>query len=122
MLKKFLAVIFLSLGLMSSASALEPGLCQGPGYVFIDVENTHPFCAEISWLAHQGITLGCAVHPEYQNVRYFCIDNFLRRDEAAAFLYRLHLNLSLSILPQNCKKNALLQWDGVKWGCHNTNN
>jgi hypothetical protein len=48
---------------------------------FIDVPTSHQFHSQISAIKGAGITVGCA--PDT-----YCPDNFVRRDEMAAFMHR----------------------------------
>lgn len=65
----------LLLGLTSGASAAP---CAG----FTDVQDTSGFCIHIEWLRNRAITLGCTANQ-------YCPADFVRRDQMAAFLYRL---------------------------------
>jgi len=49
---------------------------------FTDVEDASGFCTSVAWMKNRGITLGCTS-------TLYCPDDFVRRDQMAAFLYRL---------------------------------
>ncbi len=49
---------------------------------FTDVAAADVFCANIQWIYNRGITLGCTANQ-------YCPTQFVRRDQMAAFLYRL---------------------------------
>ena len=49
---------------------------------FTDVLASSGFCGNIQWIYNRGITLGCTTNQ-------FCPAQFVRRDQMAAFLYRL---------------------------------
>jgi hypothetical protein len=53
---------------------------------FIDVPASDPFCADIQWMLNRGVTLGC--HEIGQPPAY-CPAQFVRRDQMAAFMFRL---------------------------------
>ncbi|MCL4761734.1 MAG: hypothetical protein KJ018_08105, partial [Burkholderiales bacterium] len=61
----------------SGSAAAAP--CEG----FTDVEDTNAFCGSIAWMKNRGITLGCT------STTLYCPDQFVRRDQMAAFMYRL---------------------------------
>ena len=65
----------LLLGFGSTASAAP---CAG----FTDVQDSSGFCIHIEWLKNRAITLGCTATQ-------YCPADFVRRDQMAAFLYRL---------------------------------
>ena len=49
---------------------------------FTDVDDANAFCTSIAWMKNRAITLGCTA-TEY------CPADFVRRDQMAAFMYRL---------------------------------
>lgn len=49
---------------------------------FNDVAANNPFCASIQWMHNRAITLGCETNA-------YCPDEYVRRDQMAAFMYRL---------------------------------
>jgi hypothetical protein len=61
-----------------------PGSNVGEPTTFIDVTSTHPFLAEIEWLADEGITRGC--NPPVND--RFCPGDVVTRGQMAAFLSR----------------------------------
>ena len=58
-MRKYLLAVMLLLGLGALPTAAQAQFCPGPGFVFIDVPDTDPFCPVITWIADRGITLGC---------------------------------------------------------------
>ena len=87
-----------------------PGLSP---WVFTDVPSTHPFCADISWLAQRGVTLGCSTLNATQ--RLYCPDQGVRRDQMAAFMRRL----GDSMFPLTCASGQVMKWNGTAWACAN---
>jgi hypothetical protein len=75
MLARLLAVVVLLTGLSTSASAAP---CAG----FTDVDDSSGFCTSIAWMKNRAITLGCTATQ-------YCPSDFVRRDQMAAFMYRL---------------------------------
>ena len=59
-----------------------PVVSAAPCAGFIDVDDSSGFCIHIEWLRNRAITLGCTATQ-------YCPSNFVRRDQMAAFLYRL---------------------------------
>jgi hypothetical protein len=53
---------------------------------FTDVAASDGFCSNIQWMYNRGITLGCTA-PVGQT--WYCPGQFVRRDQMAAFMYRL---------------------------------
>src|SRR5688572_7702558 len=49
---------------------------------FIDVPATDPFCSNIQWMHNRGVTLGCSANQ-------YCPAQSVRRDQMAAFMFRL---------------------------------
>jgi hypothetical protein len=49
---------------------------------FTDVEDTSGFCTSVAWMKNRGITQGCTSTA-------YCPNDFVRRDQMAAFMYRL---------------------------------
>ena len=48
----------------------------------IDVPASDPFCADIQWMLNRGVTFGCTANQ-------YCPANPVRRDQMAAFMFRL---------------------------------
>ncbi len=65
--------------LLASAPA-RSAPCAG----FSDVEDTSAFCTSVAWMKNRAITLGCA-----SDGSMYCPADFVRRDQMAAFLYRM---------------------------------
>ena len=61
---------------------LAPGASAAPCAGFTDVQDTDQFCIHIEWLRNRAITLGCTTTQ-------YCPAQYVRRDQMAAFLYRL---------------------------------
>ncbi len=53
---------------------------------FNDVSASNGFCSNIQWMYNRGITLGCTAPP---GQTWYCPADFVRRDQMAAFMYRL---------------------------------
>ncbi len=49
---------------------------------FLDVPASDPFCADIQWMLNRGVTFGCTANQ-------YCPANAVRRDQMAAFMFRL---------------------------------
>ena len=49
---------------------------------FTDVDDSSGFCTSIAWMKNRAITLGCTSTQ-------YCPNDFVRRDQMAAFMYRL---------------------------------
>ena len=101
--KSLLALAFVSL---EATAQFCPGLSP---WVFTDVPSTHPFCADISWLAQRGVTLGCSTVNATQ--RLYCPEQGVRRDQMAAFMRRL----GDSMLPLTCASGQVMKWNGSTW-------
>ena len=63
---------------LTAAPAVFAAPCAG----FTDVQDSSGFCIHIEWLKNRAITLGCTATQ-------YCPSDFVRRDQMAAFLYRL---------------------------------
>ena len=64
--------------LAASATVVEAQICTP----FTDVASGDGFCGSIQWMYNRGITLGCAENQ-------YCPAQFVRRDQMAAFMFRL---------------------------------
>ena len=73
-----LAPLIAALAALQLSSPARAQTC-GP---FADVAASNPFCANIQWMYNRGITLGCTATA-------YCPSEFVRRDQMAAFMYRL---------------------------------
>ena len=62
-------------------AAVVPHRAPAPVLTFDDVPATHPFAADIAWLAQQGITQGC-------DDALFCPEDAVTRGQMASFLVR----------------------------------
>ena len=103
-MRKFIGVAgFVLLGLLSSTAQALP--CAG----FTDVDDTSPFCVNVTWLKNRGITLGCT------STTLFCPGDFVSRLQMAAFMNRL----GDSLFPLTCAAGQVMKWDGLQWACAN---
>ena len=104
-MRKWLAEtgVALVLSLVSTASSALP--CAG----FTDVDDTSPFCANVTWLKNRGITLGCT------SATLYCPNDFVSRLQMAAFMNRL----GDSLFPLTCAAGQVMKWDGLQWACAN---
>ena len=109
-MRKFLMIVFLGLAGTFGGEA-QAQYCAGPGYVFVDVPDTDPFCPHIAWIAQRGVTLGCQVIDGTQ--RLFCPEQESSREQMAAFLNRL----ATSLFPLNCGVSQVMAWNGTDWAC-----
>jgi hypothetical protein len=66
------------------AERLTEPLSPSSGNMFDDVSPSHPFRADIEWLAGEGITQGCNPPANTE----FCPDDEVTRGQMAAFLVR----------------------------------
>lgn len=89
-MKKLFGIIALTVSTMANpAIAFDDGLTLGSPAMpplqkcagFDDVLEDNPFCADILWLKHTGITRGCGNGN-------FCPDQPLTRRQMAAFMHR----------------------------------
>jgi len=100
-MRKYLLAVMLLLGLGALPTAAQAQFCPGPGFVFIDVADTDPFCPVITWIADRGITLGCNVIDGGH--RMFCPNDSVSRSQTAAFLNRL----ADFVLPLSCANGSV---------------
>ena len=85
MRKPLLLAIFLFVCVASPARAQ---FCPGVSpWVFDDVAASDPFCSYITWMAENGITLGCVTIDA--NHRLYCPNAAVTRAAMAAFMNRL---------------------------------
>ena len=86
--------------------------CPGTsGWVFVDVADNDPFCPMITWMAQQGISLGCEILSPTQ--RNYCPNATVLRSQMSAFLQRT----ADALFPLNCAKNQVMMWNDVDWVC-----
>ena len=98
--------------LLALASTANAAGCPGrDGWVFEDVDATSPFCAQVTWLAQQQITLGCGVIDG--NRRLFCGDAPITRFALATFLERT----AQALFPLDCAVEQVMKWNGSDWVC-----
>lgn len=98
--------------LLAASTFAHAAPCPGrDGWVFEDVDTSHPFCAAVTWMAQNNITLGCAALDG--NRRLYCPDSAVSRLQIAAFLERL----SQALFPLNCAADQVMKWNGSDWVC-----
>ncbi|MFO1313634.1 MAG: tail fiber domain-containing protein [Burkholderiales bacterium] len=126
------------------ASVTQPARAQFcPGvspWVFDDVPASDPFCGYITWMAQNGISLGCQVIDA--NHRLYCPSGTVTRAAMAAFMNRLGnvrveavgtgpgltggpitgigtINLATTqLLPTTaCANGQIARWNGSAWAC-----
>ena len=102
---KWLAVPAVALALSLASTAAQAAPCAG----FTDVDDTSPFCGNVTWLKNRGITLGCT------STTLFCPGDFVSRLQMAAFMNRL----GDSLFPLTCAAGQVMKWDGLQWACAN---
>jgi len=95
----WIAVAFVA-GLSSTSAWAAP--CAG----FTDVDDTSPFCADVSWIKNRGITLGCTATA-------YCPADNVTRLQMAIFMRRL----GESLFPVNCANGQVMKWNGSAWAC-----
>ncbi|MCL4761847.1 MAG: hypothetical protein KJ018_08735 [Burkholderiales bacterium] len=76
-LSRIVAALGAALAIHGGAALAAP--CAGFG----DVDDSSAFCTSIAWMKNRAITLGCGTGANY------CPADFVRRDQMAAFMYRL---------------------------------
>ncbi|MFO1311188.1 MAG: tail fiber domain-containing protein [Burkholderiales bacterium] len=133
-------VVAIFLGMTQPARAQ---FCPGVSpWVFDDVAASDPFCGYITWMAENGITLGCQTIDA--NHRLYCPNANVSRAAMAAFMNRLGnvrveavdtgpgltggpitsvgtINLATTqLLPTvACASGQVAQWNGSAWTCAN---
>ncbi|MFO1311187.1 MAG: tail fiber domain-containing protein [Burkholderiales bacterium] len=133
-----LAVVAL---LCVAAAPARAQFCPGVSpWVFDDVAASDPFCGYITWMAQNGISLGCQVVDA--NHRLYCPKANVSRAAMAAFMNRLGnvrveavdtgpgltggpitsvgtINLaSTQLLPTTaCANGQIARWNGSAWAC-----
>jgi len=86
--------------------------CPGVGgWVFDDVPASDPFCAQITWMAENGVTLGCQIIDGSH--RLYCPTSNVSRTQMAAFMQRL----AEALFPLNCSTGQAMRWNGTDWVC-----
>ncbi|MFO1311186.1 MAG: hypothetical protein U1F41_03880 [Burkholderiales bacterium] len=127
--------------LLAIASPARAQFCPGVSpWVFDDVAASDPFCGYITWMAENGITLGCQIVDA--NHRLYCPNANVSRAAMAAFMNRLGnvrveavdtgpgltggpitgigtINLATTqLLPTTaCANNQIPRWNGTAWAC-----
>jgi len=102
---KWLAVPAVALALSLASTAAQAAPCAG----FTDVDDTSPFCVNVTWLKNRGVTLGCT------STTLFCPGDFVSRLQMAIFMNRL----GDSLFPLTCAAGQVMKWDGLQWACAN---
>jgi hypothetical protein len=77
-MSKTMARLVAILLLLGASFGVRAQFCAG----FVDVPDTDPFCTHITWMRNRAITLGC-------DATHYCPSEYVRRDQMAAFMYRL---------------------------------
>src|SRR5688572_17913422 len=73
-----IAIALVAAGLSTFATMSRAQNCAP----FIDVPAADPFCSNIQWMFNRVVTLGCTPNQ-------YCPANAVRRDQMAAFMFRL---------------------------------
>ena len=132
-----LAVFVLSMSIQPARAQFCPGVSP---WVFDDVLASDPFCGFITWMAENGITLGCQIIDA--NHRLYCPNDAVKRNQMAAFMNRLGnirveavdtgpsllggpitstgtITLAATqLLPTvACANNQIPRWNGSAWAC-----
>ena len=84
MRKSLLAVFALFVVVGPAQSQFCPG---ASGWVFDDVLASDPFCGYITWMAQNGVSLGCQTIDA--NHRLYCPSANVSRSHMAAFMNRM---------------------------------
>ncbi|MFO1311185.1 MAG: tail fiber domain-containing protein [Burkholderiales bacterium] len=127
--------------LLAMTQPARAQFCPGVSpWVFDDVLASDPFCGFITWMADNGITLGCVTIDA--NHRLYCPNDNVSRKQMAAFMNRLGnvrveavdtgpgltggpitavgtINLATTqLLPTTaCTNNQIPRWNGSAWTC-----
>jgi hypothetical protein len=143
-MRKSLVLAAFSLLLVSASARAQ--FCPGVSpWVFDDVLASDPFCGFVTWMADNGITLGCQTIDA--NHRLYCPAQNVSRLQMAAFMNRLGnvrveavgtgpgltggpitgigtINLATTqLLPTTaCANNQIARWSGGAWVCGNDAN
>ncbi|MFO1312309.1 MAG: hypothetical protein U1F41_09625 [Burkholderiales bacterium] len=113
-MRKILTIMVLVLGCLGAAQDSRAQACPGVSpWVFDDVLASDTFCTYITWMAQEGVSLGCVIIDA--NHRLFCPDNNVTRKQMSAFMFRL----GEALLPSTCGAGQVLKWDGTQWACAN---
>ena len=85
-MRRFALLSFAMLALVSGPARAQ--FCAGAaGWVFDDVLASDPFCGYITWMAQNGVSLGCQVIDA--NHRLYCPNSDVSRSQIAALMNRL---------------------------------
>jgi hypothetical protein len=86
MRKLVLLASFAMLAILSNPARAQ--FCPGVSpWVFDDVLTSDPFCGDITWMAQNGVSLGCQIIDA--NHRLYCPAADVPRNQMAALIYRL---------------------------------
>ena len=77
---------------------------------FTDVDDTSPFCGNVTFLRNRGVTLGCNTAGTL-----YCPGDPVSRLAMAAFMNRL----ADALFPLSCAPGQVMKWNGVVWTCSN---
>ncbi|MDH5287987.1 MAG: hypothetical protein OEX23_15300, partial [Betaproteobacteria bacterium] len=101
-----------SYGLVPAQAQAQAQQCPGiNGWVFDDVPASDPFCGYITWMAENGVTLGCQIIDGSH--RLYCPGSNVNRSQMAAFMARL----SEALFPLTCATGQAMRWNGTDWVC-----
>jgi hypothetical protein len=115
-MRKLLTIMVLALGCFGAAQDARAQACPGVApWVFDDVLASDTFCSYITWMAQEGVSLGCTIIDA--NHRLYCPDNNVTRKQMSAFMFRL----GEALLPSTCSAGQVLKWNGLQWACANDN-
>ncbi|MFO1313346.1 MAG: tail fiber domain-containing protein [Burkholderiales bacterium] len=139
-MRRLLPILFAA-AMFTLSSPARAQFCPGISpWVFDDVAASDPFCGYITWMAQNGITLGCQVIDA--NHRLYCPDAAVSRAAMAAFMNRLGnvrveavdtgpgltggpitsvgtIGLATTqLLPTTaCATSQVPKWNGSAWAC-----
>jgi hypothetical protein len=113
-MRKLLTIMVLVLGGFGAAQDSRAQACPGVApWVFDDVLASDTFCSYITWMAQEGVSLGCSIIDA--NHRLYCPDTNVTRKQMSAFMFRL----GEALLPSTCGPGQVLKWNGTAWACAN---
>jgi hypothetical protein len=115
-MRKLLTIMVLVLGCFGAAQDSRAQACPGVSpWVFDDVLASDTFCSYITWMAQEGVSLGCSIIDA--NHRLYCPDTNVTRKQMSAFMFRV----GEALLPSTCGAGQVLKWNGTQWACANDN-
>jgi hypothetical protein len=140
------SLMLAAFALLVTAVPARAQFCPGVSpWVFDDVLASDPFCGFVTWMAENGVTLGCLVIDAEH--RLYCPNSNVSRLQMAAFMKRLGdirvqavdtgpgllggpildvgtITLApTQLLPTSaCAGNQIARWNGSAWVCSNDGN